>query len=160
MYRKVKGRVKVDQAGKGAIWSIPEKIERAGKQDGDDFYWKTVATDFSGSSSANTPANVAIRVPSGIRVKAYWQCNITNTGAAINLQFRIADPGVADVTLTAGGDAKATNGSGNSAAAVVVTGSGSCWTNTSSQVRITTDRGTSTTTVTAAGYYNPRSGNV
>ena len=95
-------------------------------QAGDEFYLETPVTDYNGNGSSSATL-LAVSVPTGVKVKAMFNCYVNNGANAIYF----SDPASADIAPVF----SAANPSGSIGSSGAVVGQASCWTNTSAQVR-------------------------
>lgn len=96
-------------------------------QVGNDFYWDTPVQDFVGAGST-TAALLTCSLPSGLKVKGYFNLVATNN---TNANIYITDPANADLAVaTAASSFSITVAGGTGANAPA-----SCWTNTAGQIR-------------------------
>lgn len=103
-------------------------------QVGDEFYWSTPVLDFFGAGST-TATLLSCSLPSGVKVKANFNVQVLNGGAA---QFTyISDPDNADLATSVSFANPLASHGVSAGGAVVVNASGqvACWTNTSGQIR-------------------------
>lgn len=123
-------------------------------QVGNEVFWSTITNDSGAfTTSANTAVNKVVRVPLGVQVMVYWQAEAAIVGTGTNLQFRVYNPSLTDVSLTAGGDARASGGVDNAGgSSTVIVGNGQALSDTNSQLRFITDRATNECQLTAAGW--------
>jgi len=118
-------------------------------QVGDEFYWNTVASDFSGAGST-TAVTLTLTVPRGRKVKALLSGGITGAVG----QIYVSDLANADQATSA------TSSVGVSGTATGVNGQFSCWTNTSGQIRYRNSNTNSTYFIQPLGWIDLRDRNI